>query len=650
MPLDEVPAAIRRIFGSETNARVQAYRARTAAIDPETTGIAVLVQAMVPAAAAGVAFTADPLTGDRAEVVITAVRGLGERLVSGDAIPEQWRVRGDAIRREDGPETVIDAGQARSIAELARRVEATFSVPQDIEWALAGGRIFLVQARPMTALPAPIEWRPPFKGWWLRNLRLGELLPGPVTPLFATWLLPLLEDGHTRATREDIGIAVEPASAIINGWYYTTPQGRGSPAALLARLARHPHSLTKMFALLVQPFRDPAAADRYLSGLADRWREERLPRYAAAVASAERRVDEMSADGLLDTVDRIGRLAGQVHWAVESVAGAAWKIEAGFSGFVRRKLPDLTESPQQMLIGLPGTEPTLEPHAVESVDWYWPTSGEYDAAAPAPEVIARHSRLREEADRLVGSCRAALRGRADELARFDELLRLARKYATLREQQTRSFTIGWPVLRRAVLRLGSIASGRGAIERPEDAFFLERSELERAIGDGSADTRSQVAARRTEFESRRKLVPPLELGHPPAIARRAVAGAVTAARRTTQHAAGALVGHPASPGRVTGRVRIVRSVNDFDRFLQGEVLVARATTPAWTPLFSRAAAVVTDGGSLAAHASLVAREFGIPAVVATGDATRRLRDGQRVTVDGSAGVVEVGSPPRSASS
>jgi pyruvate,water dikinase len=101
-----------------------------------------------------------------------------------------------------------------------------------------------------------------------------------------------------------------------------------------------------------------------------------------------------------------------------------------------------------------------------------------------------------------------------------------------------------------------------------------------------------------------------------------------------------LRGMPASPGRATGPVRVVRGPEGFAHFQPGEVLVAQVTAPAWTPLFGLAAAVVTDGGSLAAHASLVAREYGIPAVVGVGDATERLRDGQRVTVDGSAGIVE----------
>jgi pyruvate,water dikinase len=114
---------------------------------------------------------------------------------------------------------------------------------------------------------------------------------------------------------------------------------------------------------------------------------------------------------------------------------------------------------------------------------------------------------------------------------------------------------------------------------------------------------------------------------------------VDAVRTTGPTPEDAIVGQQASPGHPTGPVRIIHGPGDFDRFQPGEVLVARATAPAWTPLFAHAVAVVTDSGTLAAHASLVAREYGIPAVVATGDATTRLADGQMVTVDGGAGTV-----------
>jgi len=100
---------------------------------------------------------------------------------------------------------------------------------------------------------------------------------------------------------------------------------------------------------------------------------------------------------------------------------------------------------------------------------------------------------------------------------------------------------------------------------------------------------------------------------------------------------------PASPGRVSGSVRVIRTPGEFHRLQPGEILIAPVTTPAWTPLFTHAAAVVTDSGSPLAHASLAAREFGIPAVVGTGNATTRLRDGQLVQVDGNTGLVEVQS-------
>jgi pyruvate,water dikinase len=105
-----------------------------------------------------------------------------------------------------------------------------------------------------------------------------------------------------------------------------------------------------------------------------------------------------------------------------------------------------------------------------------------------------------------------------------------------------------------------------------------------------------------------------------------------------------LTGVAASPGRATGPVRIVRDVADLDRIGPGDVLVAPTTSPAWTPVFADLAAVVTDVGSAAAHAAIVAREYGIPAVTDTGDATGRLVDGWVVTVDGDGGTVHIERP------
>lgn len=106
-------------------------------------------------------------------------------------------------------------------------------------------------------------------------------------------------------------------------------------------------------------------------------------------------------------------------------------------------------------------------------------------------------------------------------------------------------------------------------------------------------------------------------------------------------------GTPASPGRASGPVRVIRDLDEFDRFAAGDVLVCRATAPAWTPLLALAAAVVTETGGVLSHAAIVAREFGIPAVLAVSDATTILSDGARVLVDGSAGTIAAAAGGRS---
>jgi len=117
-----------------------------------------------------------------------------------------------------------------------------------------------------------------------------------------------------------------------------------------------------------------------------------------------------------------------------------------------------------------------------------------------------------------------------------------------------------------------------------------------------------------------------------------LASAEEAVRGSAPTLEGGLKGIPASPGRATGPARIIHGLEDFDRLEPGDVLVAPVTAPAWTPLFERVAAVVTDTGGVAAHASIVAREYGLPAVVGVGNATATFRDGELLEVDGSAGV------------
>ncbi|HEY9475320.1 MAG TPA: PEP-utilizing enzyme, partial [Mycobacteriales bacterium] len=497
-----------------------------------------------------------------------------------------------------------------------------------------------LQARPMTALPEPADWTPPGPGLWARNFRLGEWLPDPMTPLFATWLLPAIEDGYLAGMRATVGAVVPFRYAAVNGWYYNaTPI---PSIGLLARALRDSRGriVPVLVNALVRVGRNPVAADRaMLSTLHRRWRDGHLPDYRRMVSTAEAEVDHADPPRLRRLVDELGHAAGQYLWFLAIVGGSAWKIEGCLTRFCRQHLATVDavrDGAQVLLRGLPGAEPVTPPHAVHSVDWYHPTAGEHpDPAEPADQGSRRHRQLAADRQAAEIACRQALATARRTATRFDALLEVAQRYAVIREEQARDLTLAWPVLRRCAHRLGEDLHARGQIPDPADVFFLTRAELDHH----TTSYTCLIDERHAQWHRQARLSPPLTLGTPARLIGDPIAHAVHQARGGRPIPDGAIVGHPASTGRATGRIRLIDTPDQFDQFTAGEILLARATAPAWTPLFARAAAVITDGGTLAAHASLVAREYGIPAVVGTGDATRRLRTGQMVTVDGTTGIV-----------
>jgi pyruvate,water dikinase len=519
-------------------------------------------------------------------------------------------------------------------------------VPQDVEWALAGGELFLLQARPITALPAPVAWQAPLPGGWARHFRLGEWLGDPVTPLFEGWLLSRIEERLAANFRAWGGAPPRPPHhVLVNGWYFASLNfAPETPAGLLWLLVRH--WLPK---LLVQP-RRAAVLVPPLAGLGvelclREWREVVLPRYRELVRAGEARVDRLTPDELVRLVDDLADAAGEYFFSIVCVAGYASKTELPLAAFYRRHLaPRLGGSHQRLLRGLAPAAGRPDRHAVQGLDWVHPTLGERAPALPDadPAAAERHAATVADRRRAEAEARAALAGDAKRLAEFDHLLARAQRFAPIREEQVAAFTLAWPLMRRALLRLGEGLRARGALTAADDVFFLKRDELLGALDAGPAPgaLAHAVAEGRRAWERQRRLAPPLVVGEPAPMIRRFIAQAENAFRQGAPPTGG-VRGLPASPGRATGPARVIRRPEEFDRLLPGEVLVAPVTTPAWTPLFARAAAVVTDTGSPIAHASLVAREYGIPAVVGCADATVRLADGRTVTVDGNRGVVEV---------
>ena len=629
VPADELPAATDRVLASAQAARANAYGSAA------NGHMAVIVQRMVAPAAAGVALTADPVTGDRQSCVVTAVRGLGERLVSGAAYGDEWTViDGHATARRQ-PERAIDRRQVEMVASEARRIAASRGVPQDVEWAIdADGTLWTLQARPMTALPPDASWEPPAPGAYTRQLRFGEWISEPVTPLFDSWLLTAMEERTHAGYLQEIGQRIpRPHHVVVNGWYFYTLNW-ATPAAfarnlpnMLWHFVRSPRTLAGI---------NPSTVRHAVPILERKWRTDLQPRYRAAVEDAEGRVELLPVTELPALIDELADLAGTSFMWVTALAGAGYKMEMNLAKFYRRHLaPSLGGSHLPLLTGFEApTDPAR--HAVASLDW-WHAPGPRGGSATRP--AADHAALVETRHAAEEAAFTALASSPRRLRAFRKLLADAQHLVPLREEQVAELTIAWPVMRRAVWRIGEELASRGVIGEPDDIFFLTRDEVLSAIGDGGPASRVDVAARRSTREQQARLVPPLIVGRLNPLVKKLFAGMSRLFGAVPSDTA-VVSGTPASPGRASGPVRVIRGPEQFDELEPGEILVAPLTAPAWTPLFTRAAAVVTDVGSPAAHASIVAREYGIPAVVGCGDATARLRTGMRVTVDGTTGNVE----------
>jgi pyruvate,water dikinase len=239
----------------------------------------------------------------------------------------------------------------------------------------------------------------------------------------------------------------------------------------------------------------------------------------------------------------------------------------------------------------------------------------HDPAERESELRARQSAAERE---FLAAVPAELRNFADEL------VRLARTYTSLDDLEHYQTTRLNPISRAALLELGARLVQRGALVQADDIFFLRKTTLERLM----AGERIEPAAlresqeNRTAYETQKRTAPPRVWGEAPQV-----------------QADGALRGLAGSPGIAEGPVCRVFSADDFGTFVPGSVLVARTTNPAWTPLFYSAVAVITESGGPLSHGAVTAREVGIPAVMAVQGALSVLRDGERVRVNGTQGVI-----------
>jgi rifampicin phosphotransferase len=733
--------AVIRCWSSLWTARAIGYRARNG-ISHEGVALAVVIQTMVEAEAAGVLFTANPLTGRRTETVIDAIAGLGEALVSGQVTPDHYVVvpaDGQVVTKYlAGEAAVLPDGVIRELAVLGERIAAHFGTPQDIEWAWAEGQLWIVQARPITSLyPLPDGIDPAGELKILASIGAFQGMLDPFTPLgrdtmaaFAARVGRYFGYDRTYATQTALFTAGERLFVDL-----TPPLRNGTGREIiLAALSQVEPGIGQAIAEVLAEC-DLAPVQ---SGFSPRFRGQLtrflLPLLPGAVTALvrpdysrrmaqqaiERGVAEFGRRSeagvtlaqrlalLEDTADFLRRyLLGQLlpsfapglgclnilyGLAEQTPAGPtlALEITRGLPHNVTTEMdlalwhasrqiaadPDSRaafEQPDAVLAGACAAH-SLPPLAMTVLDTFLARYGmrgvgEIDLGRPrwredpAPVIAALRSYLQiDDSDRAPDAVFA--RGAQEAEAAVDRLAAAVRplhrgwfktrlvRWAARRvralagQRESPKFTIIrlFGVAREGLLASGADLVAAGVLDRPEDIFYLGLAELHRLAEAeaegygkvGAGDLRGVVRERRARVdrERHRRQVPRVLLNDGQAFYEGVRSDELTGSADD----ASVLTGSAVSPGVVEGRVRVV--LNPTAAQLQpGEILVCPGTDPSWTPLFLAAGGLVMEVGGMMTHGSVVAREYGIPAVVGVTRVTHRLKTGQRVRVDGSSGRV-----------
>ncbi len=712
--LDAVLDAVERCWASLHTDRAKAYRARQG-VGETGLAMAVVVQELVPAETAGVLFTRDPLDATGRRMLAEGSWGLGEAVVSGRVTPDRFHldrdtgaVLGRQLGAKDvrvtaaGEEAVPAADRARfclddtalsSLADLGRRVEAFYGEARDVEWAVAGGRIYLLQARPITVATAAdreTALRETILGLrartypggtvWVRY-NLSEVLSAPTPMTWAVVQRLLAADGGFGAMNRDLGAAPDPALGSLSAFDLVA----GRPMANLSRMPRmqsahppfeYPFAALKAdprVALDPKPTLNPLAGGA-VSGLlrlpltiwrltrlmsktkreaetfAERFTTEIVPPFAAA-ARAAMALDwpGMRADDLEYAVHDWTRRT-LVEFARHSLKPTVF-ADLCWSTLVALLQPTLGAERAKAAVAelILGAQPPDDAHLAAGVRAL--AAGELDRAAflerfghrGANEMELSQPRWAEvpgELDKLIGGEKPAgrePRGATDSwdrIAAEAKLMGAAKAQAAVWFDRLRTY-LGLREAAKHYLLMGYAVIRRALVEIDRryklngGVFLLTPDEL-KSLRTTGHDLTARIAVRRKLRQAE------LSLEVPPVL----FSDDLEAIGRPLPPPEGGdqLTGVALSAGTVEGPALVLTEPTAAPAE-GGYVLVCPSTDPAWVPLFARAAALVMETGGVLSHGAIVAREFGLPAVAGPPGVVRRLRTGQRVRVDGGRGTV-----------
>jgi phosphohistidine swiveling domain-containing protein len=689
-----IRAAIQAVRQSRWSERVRVYseaKGIDAGHPDEGHDLAVVVQRLVRADISGVLFTADPVSGSHMHMIGNFVFGFGEELVSGEAEPYTFTLARPKGRYDGPPEL---ERFARELFKLALRLEEELGGPQDIEWAIAGRKLFLLQSRPITTLvgynPATGEWNESLTGDYLwSNTNLVEAVPDVMTPSTCSLTRILHFDTATAVMPRTLpltgnicgrpyvnlslalsiycltGMKLQDAVRRVEELFGRLPEGldfsvppvftlseilRLVPANILLEI-RFRKRIRSMPEFVVEaPGRCKDLRKRFQQAqtnaeLIALWRDELKPYVLHAfymLRGAMKWFDNPAAVLRHDLVEMVGE--ADANALLSNISGDA-ELLASLGPVVAVSRVARGEMSREEYLERYGHRGPHEwelsvPQPAEDPDWLDRQLADFARSPVDVDALLRQQRSEWE---------AAWRRFGEQYPKqINSMRRRLEKFAAdarTREAVRSEVTRVAGVTRAFALRSGEL-TGLG-----DGVFFLTLDEMLDVLSvdqaPGSAPT-AFIPARRQTYARYRALPP-----YPAVINGRFDPHSWAAdpnrrsdffdahASATVAEGTDAITGFAGAAGRVEGLVRRLDRAEEGHQLQPGEILVTTTTNVGWTPLFPRAGAIVTDVGAPLSHAAIVARELGIPAVVGCGNATMRLHTGDLVLVDGGLGTVQI---------
>ncbi len=678
--IEAVLAAIRSIWESTSAPAVQTYAKKTG-VDPASLKMAVIIQEMVPPKFSGVSFSRNPITG-MDETVVEAVTGSSETLLQEGVTPQRWIHKwGEWIalpEHEDLPRDII-----QEVVTRTREIARAYGKPVDLEWAWDGNALHWVQLREITSL---------------KNLNIysnyiaKEVLPGIIKPLVWSVNVPMVNSAWKQFLAELIGDIGIDAGALAKPFYYRAYFNMGVIGSIFTALGLPPETLELLIGIYREGAEKPSfrltpkmllRLPRILSFTLGKIRYSRKfpalfpemkERYRAFSSTP---VDRLSEEELMQQIDRLFILSQQTAYyniVVQLLMGfynmllkrQLKKLGVDFtcfdltedmeelkdfdpaihmlvmnqqfrqlSGELQEQIAKSTHEDFSRLSGIAHLQDELS-RFLERFG-HLSDSGNDFSAAPwreNPEVILRMiTASQQTANKSARNiCYEELRMSRLRRLLFSPIYYKARAFRLCREEVSFLYTFGYGLFRTCFLALADRWTAKGFLVERDDIFYLGLDEIKAVINKGYMEPAyaDAVIARKREIEECRDITLPGTIygdQSPPLM----------------NHSGSRLKGTPTSRGYYRGAVKVVRGIKDFAKVEPGSVLVIPYSDVGWTPLFTRAGALIAESGGILSHSSIIAREYNIPAVVSVSGACQ-LKDNTLVSVDGYLGEILIHEP------